>query len=196
MAEKVESEVSTARLETLTDGIFAIAMTLLVLDLKVPHQIEDLPKLLPNLIVFLISFLVLGNYWVANHTEFRFIKRSDHGLIWLSIFFNLFICLVPFSASLLGEHNGEKTAVFIYGINLLCVTITHYLVWMHAIKNKLVVELDPKLVSSGNLLSYLALIPYILAIIFGFVDTRISILIYALTPLPYIFGIYYRLFGI
>lgn len=196
--EGIEKEVTTARLETLTDGIFAIAMTLLVLDLRVPDNIHDLARLGPNFFSFIISFLVLGNYWVANHTEFRFIRRSDHKLIWLSIFFNLFISLIPFSASLLGKFSNQKEAVIIYGLNLLLATLVHMAVWIHATnKNRLVSsQLNKQMADIGTKLSLFSIIPYLLAIPFAFVDTRISIIIYALTPIPYILGTYYRMFKI
>src|ERR1051326_7937395 len=128
-----EGEVTTARLETLTDGIFAIAMTLLVLDIHVPdlvtatsnHELwSQLLIMWPRILSFIISFIILGMFWVSHHTEFRFIKKLDNKLIWLNMFFLLFVSLLPFSAALLGRYTENRVAIVVYGIHLIFLVLT------------------------------------------------------------------------
>lgn len=107
-----QHEVSTNRLETLTDGIFAIAMTLLVFGLSIPDPdrtpptqlLTKLGQLLPNVLSVIVSFVILGVVWVATHSQFQYIRRADHALIWLNLSFLLCVTLVPFSAGVLGRY--------------------------------------------------------------------------------------------
>lgn len=100
----------TARLETLADGVFAIVMTLLVFELRIPElpgaAAADLwaavVLLGPSLLSFIVSFLVLGVYWVGHHSQFQHIRRADQTLLWLNILFLMCVSLVPFSAGMLG----------------------------------------------------------------------------------------------
>ncbi len=201
---QAQNEVSTSRLQTLTDGIFAIAMTILVFGLSIPSDVSPerllaaLGKLWPNLLSFLISFVILGVYWVATHTEFQYIRRADHVLIWLNIFFLLGISLVPFSANVLGRYPSQQIAVVLYGSNLLFCLAFHYSMWRHATKEHHLVDadLDPRMIRFGALLAAFPSIGYALAIVLSFASTWISIVLYALVPIPYILGLFYRRIGI
>jgi uncharacterized membrane protein len=195
---RTAGEVSTSRLETLTDGIFAIAMTLLVFGLPFPVDASDfshwLDKFLPSLLSFAVSFVIAGVFWVATHTEFQSIRRADHILIWLNIFFLLFIALIPFSAGLLGRYPSNHTAVIIYGVNLLLCLSMHYGMWWHATKGYRLVDanLDPRIVSLGTRLAMFSMVMYTAAIVLSFLSTWVSIVLYAVTPVPYILGLFYR----
>jgi len=198
-----QKEVSTSRLETLTDGIFAIAMTLLVFGLTVPDVADpaELPhkllNLVPNLLSLVVSFVILGVYWVATHTQFQYIRRADHMLIWLNIFYLLFVTLVPFSAGLLGRYPGQQIAVIIYGGNLLLCLLMHVGMWWHATRDRHLVDadLDPQVISFGLRLGIFPMVMYTIAIGMSFLFTWMSIILYALTPVPYILGLFYRRLG-
>jgi len=194
-----QGEVSTTRLEALTDGIFAVAMTLLVFEIRLPEtgQTGDVLgyviKLWPNFLSFVISFIVLGMFWVGHHTEFRYVKRLDHTLIWLNIFYLLFISLVPFSAGLLGRYASTEGAIMIYGIHLIILVLVQYIIWRHARSNNLIDPLmDPQINIVANRLGYFAIAGYVGAILLSFINWRISLGIYTLIPIPYILGIFYR----
>jgi len=114
MVKSADSEryLPTKRLETLVDGIFAIAMTLLVLGLAVPHINGPLSNmvvqnsfysLLPNLFSFVLSFILLALFWNIHHRIFTQIKFINSTLLWINVVWLLFIVLVPFSASAIGE---------------------------------------------------------------------------------------------
>lgn len=195
-----QEEVSTSRLETLTDGIFAIAMTLLVFGLAVPANLSQkkldaaLKGLLPSLLSLVISFLILGVLWMATHTEFRSIRRADHTLMWLNLFFLLSVTLVPFSAGLLGRYPTSIEVVIIYGGNLLFCLFFHMGMWLHATRNRQLVDADlpTNLINFGTSLALFSIVMYSIAIIVSFLSTWVSLVIYTVTPIPYILGVFYR----
>jgi len=195
-----QGEVSTARLETLTDGIFAVAMTLLVFEIRLPEAGEATPllwhlmTLWPHVLSFLISFIVLAMFWVGHHTEFRYVRRLDHSLIWMNIFYLLFVSLLPFSAGLLGRYPSEEPAIIIYGAHLIILVLIQYVIWRHAKRTNLIdPTMDPAINTLANRLGSFAVIGYIAAIIISFISWPVSLFIYALIPIPYIFGIFYRI---
>jgi uncharacterized membrane protein len=117
-------QLSRNRIEALTDGVFAVAMTLLVLDIKVPElepplATAELPlKLLalwPKFLSYLISFVILGIYWVGHHIQLSFIRRADRPLLWINILFLLWVALVPFSTALLSEYAKTRVAIAVCG---------------------------------------------------------------------------------
>jgi Endosomal/lysosomal potassium channel TMEM175 len=119
---------SVERLAALSDGIFAVAMTLLVLDLRLPateaiHGEHDLWRALvalaPRLLVYMMSFLTLGIFWVGQQTQLSHLARSDRSLTWIHILFLFGVSLTPFSTMLLGEHTGLRIALLVYWANIL-----------------------------------------------------------------------------
>ena len=197
-----QHEVSTNRLETLTDGIFAIAMTLLVFGLSIPdgtpptHLLTSLYQLLPNVLSVIVSFVILGVVWVATHSQFQYIRRADHALIWLNLSFLLCVTLVPFSAGVLGRYASQPIAVILYGSNLLACLLFHYGMWWHATRGGHLVDanLDPRVVRMGTRLAWFAIISYAVAIGLSFVPV-VSVILYSLIPVPYILGVLYRSLG-
>ena len=114
--ELLERRRDPGRVMALTDGIFAIIMTLLVLDIQVPKLAADellrtafLLDVWPNVVVFVISFVLTGMYWVAHRDMFNLVRGVDRGLVWLNILFMLPVALVPAAAALLGAYSHEPT---------------------------------------------------------------------------------------
>jgi uncharacterized membrane protein len=117
-----------ARVEALVDGIFAVSMTLLVLDIKLPEgaRIESNADLINHfaaigqlLEVYVLSFAVLAMYWVAHGYQFRFVDRVDKPLLWLNFAFLLLTTTVPFTTNLVSAHGNLSVAVTVYAANLL-----------------------------------------------------------------------------
>ena len=108
-------------------------------------------ELLPNLLNIVVSFVILGMYWVGHHTQFEFIKRGNQTLLWLNIVFLTCVSLIPFSAGILGRHGAQQIAVVIYGLNLIVVALSHYAMWRYATNgHRLVAEdIDPNVVGVG-----------------------------------------------
>ena len=118
----------TTRIEALADGIFAVAMTLLVLDVKLSNDehfatsaalLDRLLSLEHTFVLYFISFVVLGMFWVGHHAHFHYIRYVDHTLLWINLLFLFGITSVPFATDLLGDHNGIILPYFYYGGNLL-----------------------------------------------------------------------------
>ncbi len=119
--------LSVHRSEALTDGIYAVAMTLLVIELKLPdhaliHGQNDLAQalahLLPKVLAWIISFFVLAFFWFGHHRAFAHVKRADGKLVALNIGQLAFASLMPFSCALIGEHGRETLSQTIYSINM------------------------------------------------------------------------------
>ncbi|UFH57554.1 TMEM175 family protein [Spirosoma sp. KNUC1025] len=138
----------TDRIKALTDGVFGIAMTLLVLDVKESAgqgQVfwEQFRPILDKLFPYIISFLILGIYWTGHHSQFYFIKHTTRMHLWLNIVLLLFVALIPFSASLLSEKKLSQFSVLVYGSNLIAVLLAFYAQWWYATHNHRLI--DPKL---------------------------------------------------
>lgn len=144
--------LSKGRMEALTDGIFAIAMTLLVLELKVP----DLPKStgaqellhrigeeLPAWFSFMISFLYCGLLWVLHHMAMHFIRHLQIALVWLNLLFLMSVSVMPFSCALLGHFLRNRAAQEIYYANMFVAAALLAAQWLVAKQKKLLNDDDP-----------------------------------------------------
>jgi TMEM175 potassium channel family protein len=125
-----EAEVEFNRIVAFSDGVFAIAITLLVLGLTVPPHLSDLRRALLNnkddFIAYAISFAVLGRYWLAHHRFFSALERFDGRLMTLNLVYLACIALVPFTSQVLGDYSGKTEAVVLYAINMIAVSSTFY----------------------------------------------------------------------
>lgn len=188
--------LSTARIETLADGVFAIVMTLLVFGIVVPAQAQvdelglvgALLTLIPNLVSYFISFVILGVFWVGHHNQFFYIKRSDRLLLWINIVFLMFVALVPFSAGLLSRYGSELVSVIIYDLNLILCGLALYWHWMYGTRDNhlthITVEPHVRQLVVRRILRPPGL--YVLAIAVAIVSIPASILINILVPLIYV----------
>jgi uncharacterized membrane protein len=140
---------SVERLAALSDGIFAVAMTLLVLDLHVPareavrseHDLwRALIALSPRLLIFLMSVMTLGIFWVGQQTQLNQFTRADRNLAWIHISFLCAVALVPFSTSLLAEYIHYRAALLVYWFNILLLGATLYWSWSYARRRFLLVD--------------------------------------------------------
>jgi uncharacterized membrane protein len=140
--------LKTGRLETITDGVFAIVMTLLVFNLSVTNLLnleltQSLQTIISLLYQFIFTFLVLAVYWVIHHRIFFFIIRTDIYMIWLNLLFLMTIALVPFAQGLLNNmnHFGQIALIF-YTTDLLLSLVFLYIIWWHATRHRNLVKSD------------------------------------------------------
>jgi uncharacterized membrane protein len=127
------------RIAALTDGIFAVAMTLLVLDLKVPDGIAGGPSTLWAHLValsgriddYVISFLVLCAFWLSHHRLMAQVRGVDPKFLWINFAFVLFTTFVPATTALVGNYPREHLSALIYGANVLLVLVSEILLWRH-----------------------------------------------------------------
>jgi uncharacterized membrane protein len=173
------------RLEALIDGVFAIVMTLLVLDITIPEIAQpslqaELPRRLlelwPKLYSYLLSFIVLGLLWSFHHRSFRYIKRSDNGLIWLNIIFLMFTALIPFSTSLMGNYRIEKLPITIYASNILLTIVMRQIIWTYATGRYRLVDRDinPRLVKADTLRAMGICLTFVLIIGISFINAAVA----------------------
>jgi uncharacterized membrane protein len=133
-------EIGKNRIEALSDGIFAIVMTLLILELHVPNlsptapNVEVTPALIalwPKFVSYFVAFVSLGVFWVGHHIMYQVIRRADRTLLWLNIFFFMFVSLLPFSTSVLNAFPRALIAPFVFGANLAVVGWLLFFQWAY-----------------------------------------------------------------
>ncbi|MDY6795857.1 MAG: TMEM175 family protein [Actinomycetota bacterium] len=139
------------RVNGFSDAVFAVAITLLILGIDVPvvKEVSELPSeltsLWPKFLAFIISFALIGFFWVAHHLMFSYLKRYSPGLLWLNLLFLMFIVFLPFSTALMSEYDTSKLAVIFYDANMALASLSLFLLWWYISRgNRLVKEdLDP-----------------------------------------------------
>ena len=149
---------SVERLAALSDGIFGVAMTLLLLELHVPAKDlirsegdlrHALVTLAPQLLVYLMSFLTLGIFWVGQQTQLNHLERSERHLTWIHLAFLFLVTLMPFSTRLLTEFITYRTALIAYWANIFLLGATLYIGWGRATRAGLVKnDTPPKVVDA------------------------------------------------
>ena len=152
MTEATESRPEAGReldrIVFFSDAVFAIAITILVLDIRVPDGLSpaELPaqvlSLWPKYLGYAISFLVLAVYWQAHHRVFKPIRGYDGTLVWLNFFFLMAIAFLPFPTSLLGEYGGQRISVAVYGANAAAASLLLSAISWYAIKGHRLVAHD------------------------------------------------------
>jgi uncharacterized membrane protein len=162
-----ETGVDIERMRLFTDAVFAIAITLLVIDLRLPENAtleEGLYTLPPKVLSFIISFLVVGSYWVAYHRYFRFVERLNGRLVWLNLFFLMGVVFMPFPTALIGPYGNQQRAVVLYAASVALVGMLMTLMWLYAAKNGLLTrDLSRRFVTYYALRSVLPPIIFILS---------------------------------
>jgi uncharacterized membrane protein len=146
MAQPVSGPSETARVEAFSDGVFAIAITLLVLEIKVPsadltgHGSTLLPALLrlwPSYLGYIISFVTIGIMWVNHHSMFLLIQRTDRYFLLISVFFLMCIAFLPFPTAILAEYlpdpKGRVVAVAAYSASFVLIALAYNAVWWYAV---------------------------------------------------------------
>ena len=149
---------SVERLAALSDGVFAVAMTLLVLDLRAPaveavHNERDLwlalGALAPRLIMCAMTFMTLGIFWVGQQTQLNHLTRSDRSLSWMHLLFLFAVSMTPFSTMLLAGFIAYRIALLVYWVNLLLLGGTLYFTWVCALGLGLVRDDIPTAVAAA-----------------------------------------------
>jgi uncharacterized membrane protein len=159
------------RLTLFSDGIFAFAITLLAVDIRVPDLVSSLAgqelnaaliALTPKLIGFGLSFWIAGSFWIFYHHVFRYIKHYDRPIIMLNLLFLMFIVLIPFPSDLLSRFPSEQTALVIYSTMMGATGTSLSLIWHYASWNHRLT--DPDL--SGTTIRRLRIRTYISPVLF------------------------------
>lgn len=132
--------MNKARLEAFSDGVFAIVITLLILDIRLPdvdyeHLGETIKIVYPKILSYIMSFVVIGVYWIAHHNSAQFVHKTNRVFLWMNMFLLLFISFIPFPTSLLGRYPFQTIPVMIYGINLLIANVMGFCMLIYLYRN-------------------------------------------------------------
>jgi uncharacterized membrane protein len=187
--------MSKSRIEIFSDAVLAIIMTILVLNLHAPtipsgaslreYSFALLP-LLPNLVSFILSFIMIAIYWINHHNFFIYIKEGTVGLAWANIFLLLTLSLLPFPTALLGAHPTDQFPIILYSTNLFLCSIAFYFLRHYARRHNLLkADCDQKELLSPKQ-SLPAMILSLLSITLSFLSVYLSLLCLLIFPIIYV----------
>jgi TMEM175 potassium channel family protein len=189
--------LSTTRIAAFSDSVFAFAATLLVLNIKIPEVLPsqlttELPgqvlHLWPQLLSYMMSFVIVGIYWVAHHVMFHHIKRSDRVLLWLNIAFLMCIAFIPFPTGLISRYGAVQTAVVVYALTLTITGVLLEILWWYATRGHYLVEkeLPDRVIRLGTVKTMIAPCAYALSIVVSFLSPKLSVIFFVAVPAFYI----------
>lgn len=188
-------EMRLTRVEAFSDGVFAIVVTLLVLDLKVPdlHDPRDaldlarqLLELLPKFLSWLISFVIVCKFWLNHHHILGLARHADYGLVWLNALFLMGQSFIPFPTALMGDYPANPLAVSAFGavmaVNTLLFILLHAYILRRLIRPEAVAQQVPHIIAR----SFVGVGSYLLGVALAWVSVKAAFVAYALTPLFFI----------
>ena len=188
--------VTTARLEAFSDGVFAIAITLLIFGIKTPvvasHDAGELKRQLwalwPGYLSFGASFAIISVFWIGHHQMFQLISRSNRTLLWLNNAFLMCVAFIPFPTSVLGLYGDQRVAIILYCATIVVTGVALYLVWAYASAGERLVypgiPLRVVRIASGRIL--VGALFYGFAIALSFVSLTASRILVLLIPFFYL----------
>ncbi len=181
----------THRLEAFSDGVLAIIITIMVLELKVPEEptLDALGQSATGLLTYLLSFVYIGIYWNNHHHCFQLVQRVDGSVLWANLNLLFWLSLYPFTTSWMDESDFAQTPVVVYGVNLLLAALAYYTLQLaiyradgpnsllrEAVGRDLKGKLSPFIYLLGILIAFvsplLALIPFVVVALIWLVPDR------------------------
>lgn len=185
--------MSKDRVEAFSDGVFAIILTLLVLELHVPNVADHssfsqyataMAPLIPKVVSFALTFVMICIHWVSHHYFFRHLQRVTIGLVWLNNLFLLWLCFLPFPTAMLGDHPTDQFPILLYGVDSLLGALTFYAFRSYA-KHAQLFKKDEFAKAQGPRRSIPAIALYALSILLSFVNVYLSLACFFIVPLLY-----------
>ncbi len=181
--------VNLERLTFLVDGVFAITITLLVLELRLPESnntslAENLLAMLPRLYIYFIAFYSIANHWVVHQRMFRHITSADTTMLWLTILGLLFITLIPAATAIVGRYPNEKLAVACFSINSALQALTSSMFWSYVAKRQkdFATQSDPRMLTITSQVWLIISIGWFISIFLGYVNVYIAYVSWVLLP--------------
>jgi uncharacterized membrane protein len=181
------------RVKAFTDGVFAIIITILVLEIAVPEDlseqslIEALDDLRPTLVAWVISFLLTGMFWVAHRDLFARVCVVNRDLVWLNLLFLLPVSLIPFVSSVLGQYPNAPVAMHLYGVVLITATLMRFVIYRYMAKRPALLWPDVSIDRSslGVALTVAPIAVYLLAMVVADASTALSAVLFFSVPVLY-----------
>jgi uncharacterized membrane protein len=183
--------VSTSRLEAFADGIFAIAATLLILEVQLPGDDvgQGLLDIWPSYFAYALSFLSIGIMWVNHHVVLTFVREADRAFLFINLFLLMAIAFVPFPTAIYAEHlhkPGAKAAAVAYGLTFVVIAIFFQIFWQYARRRLLRPDADRREVSGINR-SYWPGVPlYVVATLVALWSATAALVVFGAIALVYV----------
>jgi len=184
---------SPERVTMFTDGVFAIIITILVLEIGVPAELpeqslrEAIAETGPELLAWVISFLIVGMYWAWHRDLFNQVRYVNRDVVWLNLLFIMPAALIPFAASVLGEYHDEPIALHLYGAVLILTALLRWLLYGYVMRRPSLLWEPPgtKTRRIGGLLAGAPIVIYVIAMLVASAAPLLSLLLYLGVPLLY-----------
>lgn len=189
--------LSTRRIEAFSDGVFAIVITLLAFQIKLPaiapaeaggQLSKILISLWPEFYTYFLSFLMVGIYWIGHHNAYHHIPFSNRVLLWLNLVSLMLVALLPFFTSLMAKHMDQQIAVVLYGVNIIAIGIANFYQWRYACSAHLVdSQVEDWFMAKVNFRLLVAPGIALVSIALSFLNTYLSAFIYTAMIVFYMF---------
>ena len=182
-------------MEAFSDGVFAIVVTLLVLELRVPvlpenfstqDVLKELLRLFPKFVSFAMSFVIVAIFWVNHHQFFHSLEKTDRAMLWYNNLLLFWLSFVPFPTAFIGEHPVSMIPVMLYGAVLFFAGVSFNLMLRHAVKAKLFLKsVSDEVLNQSVKRGVIGPVVYFVSIISAFISVYVSLSIFLLVPVIY-----------
>ena len=179
--------MTTTRLEAFSDAVIAIVITILVLELKVPHEPEPsaLRELAPVFFSYVLSFVYLGIYWNNHHHMLVLTEHVNGGILWANLHLLFWLSLVPFTTGWMGENDFAQVPTAVYGVNLLLAAIAYFV-----LQNAIIADEGPdsrlKAALGRDLKGKISPVLYVAGILLSFVEPLLGLAVYVFVALMWL----------
>jgi uncharacterized membrane protein len=190
-----QGELPLARLEAFRDGVFAIVVTLLVLELKVPALVDhrsagevwhQLFALLPKFLSWLINFVIVCKFWLNHHHIVKLARHADYGMVWLNSIFRLFQSFIPFPSAMMGEYPANPLAVSFFGVVMAVNTLAFIALHTHILRKLSIPEAAEAEVPHVLWKSLIGPASYLAGALATWISVPAGFLFYMVTPVFFI----------
>jgi uncharacterized membrane protein len=188
--------MSLSRFEAFSDGVFAIAVTLLVLEIKAPDlsqstssaAVAKLLQIFPHVFSYITSFIVIGVIWINHHALFHFLKRVDRTVLVINLLLLMCVAFIPYPTTLIGEYGASLPVVVFYGLSLSLTGFVYNALWFYIVHRYIASEglIRQKSIRKATIWSLSYPISYLIAAGLAFLSLNLSIVLYGLIPLFYL----------
>lgn len=188
--------MSLNRFEAFSDGVFAIAVTLLVLEIKAPdlsqatssEAVTKLLQVFPHILSYATSFIVIGVLWINHHALFHFLKRVDRTVLVINLLLLMCVAFIPYPTALIGEFGASLPVVVFYGLSLAITGFVYNALWFYVVHRYIISEklINQKTVRKATIWSLSYPISYLIAASLAFININLSIVLYVLIPSFYL----------
>lgn len=188
--------MSLSRFEAFSDGVFAIAITLLAIDIKVPNldqatsatAIAEIVRIWPYFLSYVTSFLVIGVLWLNHHTLFHFLKGIDRTTLTINLFLLMCVAFIPYATKLIGEYSMLQPVVMFYGLSLTLTGVIYNLLWFYIVKQYLHrhSKINRHFIRRASFWSAGYPVLYLISALLSLVTVTGSLSLYTLIPLFYL----------